>query len=197
MKKLFTLLTLTFASIFVLSACTRNIENEAKQQLAKTLTERYGEQIEIKVTKKIYQSDSLCCLYVLTERPYQDDIDSIAYRPYYGNKDSLRVTTAYEYVYINVKRQGKQCREEALSSQGYLETARMPIGINPETARQLESEGYDPIFLSKATLNDIQIRYRDLIENKHHINWDMPDYEDRIKFIAAELQVRCCGRKLP
>lgn len=196
MKKAFALLAFIFAGIFALASCAGNIEKEAKRQLRKTLIERYGEQIEIGEIRREYLSDSLCCLSVYTTRPYQDALDSVAYMPYYGNKDSLNVTTRHEYVYIDVVRQGKRCRKEALWDKGHPRNAKIMTGVDPETAKQLEREGYDPLFLSKATLPEIQVAYRDLIEGKYHINWNMPDYESRFRFIVAELKVRCCGRTL-
>ncbi len=182
-------------SIFVLSSSAKNIEKAARKQLSQTLIERYGKKVEIKVIKRRILSDSLCTFYILTERPYQDDIDSIMYRPYHGNKDSLMVTTSYEYVYIDVVRKGKRYKKEALSVTGSpLMSQRQTI--NPKIARQLKSEGYDPFFLLSATLYDIQVAYRDIIEKKYHINWHLPNYEDRMKFIVAELKVRVCGRPI-
>lgn len=52
MKKLFTLLTIACASLFLLPSCAKSLEQEAKQQLIKTLQERYGKQIELKKWKK-------------------------------------------------------------------------------------------------------------------------------------------------
>lgn len=195
MKKVFALVLLSFTSVFVFSSSAKNIEKAARKQLSKTLIERYGKEVKIKVIKRRILSDSLCTFYILTERPYQDDIDSIMYRPYYGNKDSLMVTTSYEYVYIDVVRKGKRYKKEALSASGSPLMSQIQT-IDPEIAGKLKSEGYDPFFLIWATLYDIQVAYRDILEKKYSINWRLPDYEDRMKFIVAELKVRVCGRTL-
>ncbi len=197
MRKIFTLLTIACASLFLLPSCAKSLEQEAKQQLIKTLQEHYGKQIELKKVEKRHASDSLCWLYVVTERAYQDAIDSSEYRPWLGPKESLRVTATYDYVYINMVRKGKRIRKEALASHGIYEKTSPRVKLNPESESHLERDGYDALFLSRGSLTDIRWRYREFIDKQYHLDWRADDYDDKFRFIVAQLIIRSCGRTLP
>lgn len=182
MKQSIILLTLV---IGLLASCsTKDIEQEANEQLVLTMKEAVrdpdgGTLVNVHTT---YKSDSLCILHFTLKAK---------------NALGMDMSSPIEYIYVDCMDEGKRVKLETYTDLDPL----FPVDLGmkedeEEIAKSLAEEGYDYAFLMQNTVEKIKEKYRDkLLKDAPYTDKD-PNLEDRLMFSAAWLRFKASSREV-
>ncbi len=180
MKRVLLFMVLTIA---LLSSCgTKDIEQEANEQLVLTMKEAVrdpdgGTLVNVHTT---YKSDSLCILHFTLKAK---------------NALGMDMSAPIEYIYVDCMDEGKRVKLETYTDLDPL----FPVDLGmkedeEEIAKSLAEEGYDYAFLMQNTVEKIKEKYRDkLLKDAPYTDKD-PNLEDRLMFSAAWLRLNANSR---
>ena len=172
-----------FMAIALLSSCgTKDIEQEANEQLVLTMKEAVrepdsGTLVNVHTT---YKSDSLCILHFTLKAK---------------NALGMDMSSPIEYIYVDCMDEGKRVKLETYTDLDPL----FPVDLGmkedeEEIAKSLAEEGYDYAFLMQNTVEKIKEKYRDkLLKDAPYTDKD-PNLEDRLMFSAAWLRLDANSR---
>ena len=182
MKQSIILLTLVLG---LLASCsTKDIEQEANEQLKLTMREmlkRPDDAILVNV-RTTYKSDSLCILHFTLKSK---------------NALGMDMSSPIEYIYVDCDIDGKRKRVETYTDLDPL----FPVDLGmkeeeQEIAKSLAEKGYDYAFLMQNTVEKIKEKYRDkLLKDAPYTDKD-PNLEDRLMFSAAWLRFKASSREV-
>ncbi len=170
-------------AVALLSSCgTKDIEQEANEQLVLTMKEAVrdpdgGTLVNVHTT---YKSDSLCILHFTLKAK---------------NALSMDMSAPIEYIYMDCDVDGQRKKFEAYTDLDPL----FPVDLSmkereEEIAKSLSKEGYDYAFLMQNTVEKIKEKYRDkLLKDAPYTDKD-PNLEDRLMFSAAWLRFKANSR---
>lgn len=170
-------------AIALLSSCgTKDIEQEANEQLVLTMKEAVrdpdgGTLVNVHTT---YKSDSLCILHFTLKAK---------------NALGMDMSAPIEYIYVDCTDEGKRVKLETYTDLDPL----FPVGLTmkdreEEIAKSLAEKGYDYAFLMQNTVEKIKEKYRDkLLKDAPYTDKD-PNLEDRLMFSAAWLRLSTDSR---
>ena len=170
-------------AIALLSSCgTKDIEQEANEQLVLTMKEAVrdpdgGTLVNVHTT---YKSDSLCILHFTLKAK---------------NALGMDMSAPIEYIYVDCMDEGKRVKLETYTDLDPL----FPVDLGmkeeeEEIAKSLAEEGYDYAFLMQNTVEKIKEKYRDkLLKDAPYTDKD-PNLEDRLMFSAAWLRLNVDSR---
>ena len=182
MKRIILYLTLAVA---LLSSCgTKDIEQEANEQLVLTMKEAVrdpdgGTLVNVHTT---YKSDSLCILHFTLKAK---------------NALGMDMSSPIEYIYIDCDIDGQRKKFETYTDLDPL----LPVDLGmkekeEEIAKSIAELGYDYAFLMQNTVEKIKEKYRDkLIKDAPYTDKD-PNLEDRLMFSAAWVRLKASSREV-
>ena len=182
MKQSFILLTLVIA---LLASCsTKDIEQEANQQLKLTMREmlKRPDDATLVNVRTTYKSDSLCILHFTLKSK---------------NALGMDMSSPIEYIYVDCMDEGKRVKLETYTDLDPL----FPVDLGmkeeeEEIAKSLAEKGYDYAFLMQNTVEKIKEKYRDkLLKDAPYTDKD-PNLEDRLMFSAAWLRFKASSREV-
>lgn len=172
-------------AIALLSSCgTKDIEQEANEQLVLTMKEAVrdpdgGTLVNVHTT---YKSDSLCILYFTLKSK---------------NALGMDMSSPIEYIYVDCDIDGQRKRIETYTDLDPL----FPVDLGmkeeeEEIAKSLAEKGYDYAFLMQNTVEKIKEKYRDkLLKDAPYTDKD-PNLENRLMFSAAWLRFKASSREV-
>lgn len=182
MKQSIILLTLV---IGLLASCsTKDIEQEANEQLKLTMREmlKRPDDATLVNVRTTYKSDSLCILHFTLKSK---------------NALGLDMSSPIEYIYVDYDIDGQRKRIETYTDLDPL----FPVDLGmkeaeEEIAKSLAEKGYDYAFLMQNTVEKIKEKYRDkLLKDAPYTDKD-PNLEDRLMFSAAWLRFKASSREV-
>lgn len=182
MKQSIILLTLV---IGLLASCsTKDIEQEANEQLKLTMREmlKRPDDATLVNVRTTYKSDSLCILHFTLKSK---------------NALGMDMSSPIEYIYVDINIDGQRKRVETYTDLDPL----FPIDLGmkkeeQEIAKSLAEKGYDYAFLMQNTVEKIKEKYRNkLLKNAPYTDKD-PNLEDRLMFSAAWLRFKASSREV-
>ena len=182
MKQSFILLTLVIA---LLASCsTKDIEQEANQQLKLTMREmlKRPDDATLVNVRTTYKSDSLCILHFTLKSK---------------NALGMDMSSPIEYIYVDCDIDDQRKRIETYTDLDPL----FPVDLGmkkeeQEIAKSLAEKGYDYAFLMQNTVEKIKEKYRDkLLKDAPYTDKD-PNLEDRLMFSAAWLRFKASSREV-
>ena len=182
MKQSIILLTLV---IGLLASCsTKDIEQEANEQLKLTMREmlKRPDDATLVNVRTTYKSDSLCILHFTLKSK---------------NALGMDMTSLIEYIYVDCDIDGQRKRIETYTDLDPL----FPVDLGmkeaeEEIAKSLAEKGYDYAFLMQNTVEKIKEKYRDkLLKDAPYTDKD-PNLEERLMFSAAWLRFKASSREV-
>ena len=182
MKQSIILLTLV---IGLLASCsTKDIEQEANEQLKLTMREmlKRPDDATLVNVRTTYKSDSLCILHFTLKSK---------------NALGLDMSSPIEYIYVDYDIDGQRKRIETYTDLDPL----FPVDLGmkeaeEEIAKSLAEKGYDYAFLMQNTVEKIKEKYRDkLLKDAPYTDKD-PNLEERLMFSAAWLRFKASSREV-
>ena len=182
MKQSIILLTLV---IGLLASCsTKDIEQEANEQLKLTMREmlKRPDDATLVNVRTTYKSDSLCILHFTLKSK---------------NTLGMDMSSPIEYIYVDIDIDGQRKRVETYTDLDPL----FPVDLGmkeeeEEIAKSLTEKGYDYAFLMQNTVEKIKEKYRDkLLKDAPYTDKD-PNLEDRLMFSAAWLRFKASSREV-
>lgn len=182
MKQSIILLTLV---IGLLASCsTKDIEQEANEQLKLTMREmlKRPDDATLVNVRTTYKSDSLCILHFTLKSK---------------NALGMDMSSPIEYIYVDINIDGQRKRIETYTDLDPL----FPVDLGmkeeeEEIAKSLAEKGYDYAFLMQNTVEKIKGKYRDkLLKDAPYTDKD-PNLEDRLMFSAAWLRFKASSREV-
>ena len=182
MKQSIILLTLV---IGLLATCsTKDIEQEANEQLKLTMREmlKRPDDATLVNVRTTYKSDSLCILHFTLKSK---------------NALGMDMSSPIEYIYVDCDIDGQRKRIETYTDLDPL----FPVDLGmkeeeEEIAKSLAEKGYDYAFLMQNTVEKIKEKYRDkLLKDAPYTDKD-PNLEDRLMFSAAWLRFKASSREV-
>ena len=182
MKQSIILLTLV---IGLLASCsTKDIEQEANEQLKLTMREmlKRPDDATLVNVRTTYKSDSLCILHFTLKSK---------------NALGMDMSSPIEYIYVDCDIDGQRKRIETYTDLDPL----FPVDLGmkeeeEEIAKSLAEKGYDYAFLMQNTVEKIKEKYRDkLLKDAPYTDKD-PNLEDRLMFSAAWLRFKASSREV-
>ena len=182
MKKI---LIFTAMVMALLSSCTtRDIEQEANEQLKVTMREmvKRPDDATLVNVRTVYKCDSLCVLQFTLKGKSALGVD---------------VSLPMEYIYMDFIMDGERMRCETYSNLKPLLPIDWEMGEDEkETAKELAEEGYDFEYIVQHKVKEIKEKYRKkLLEDAPYTEKD-PNLEDRLTFSAAWLRMMANGREI-
>lgn len=182
MKQSIILFTLV---IGLLASCsTKDIEQEANEQLKLTMREmlKRPDDATLVNVRTTYKSDSLCILHFTLKSK---------------NALGMDMSSPIEYIYVDINIDGQRKRIETYTDLDPL----FPVDLGmkeeeQEIAKSLAEKGYDYAFLMQNTVEKIKEKYRDkLLKDAPYTDKD-PNLEDRLMFSAAWLRFKASSREV-
>lgn len=182
MKQSIILFTLV---IGLLASCsTKDIEQEANEQLKLTMREmlKRPDDATLVNVRTTYKSDSLCILHFTLKSK---------------NALGMDMSSPIEYIYVDCDIDGQRKRIETYTDLDPL----FPVDLGmkeeeEEIAKSLAEKGYDYAFLMQNTVEKIKEKYRDkLLKDAPYTDKD-PNLEDRLMFSAAWLRFKASSREV-
>lgn len=182
MKKVILFMALAIA---LLSSCgTKDIEQEANEQLKLTMREmlKRPDDATLVNVRTTYKSDSLCILHFTLKSK---------------NALGMDMSSPIEYIYVDCDIDGQRKRIETYTDLDPL----FPVDLGmkeeeEEIAKSLAEKGYDYAFLMQNTVEKIKEKYRDkLLKDAPYTDKD-PNLEDRLMFSAAWLRFKASSREV-
>ena len=182
MKQSIILFTLV---IGLLASCsTKDIEQEANEQLKLTMREmlKRPDDATLVNVRTTYKSDSLCILHFTLKSK---------------NALGMDMSSPIEYIYVDIDIDGQRKRVETYTDLDPL----FPVDLGmkeeeQEIAKSLAEKGYDYAFLMQNTVEKIKEKYRDkLLKDAPYTDKD-PNLEDRLMFSAAWLRFKASSREV-
>lgn len=182
MKQSIILLTLV---IGLLASCsTKDIEQEANEQLKLTMREmlKRPDDATLVNVRTTYKSDSLCILHFTLKSK---------------NALGMDMSSPIEYIYVDINIDGQRKRIETYTDLDPL----FPVDLGmkeeeEEIAKSLTEKDYDYAFLMQNTVEKIKEKYRDkLLKDALYTDKD-PNLEDRLMFSAAWLRFKASSREV-
>ncbi len=170
-------------AIALLSSCgTKDIEQEANEQLKLTMREmlKRPDDATLVNVRTTYKSDSLCILHFTLKSK---------------NTLGMDMSSPIEYIYVDINIDGQRKRIETYTDLDPL----FPVDLGmkeeeEEIAKSLTEKGYDYAFLMQNTVEKIKEKYRDkLLKDAPYTDKD-PNLEDRLMFSAAWLRLNANSR---
>ena len=170
-------------AIALLSSCgTKDIEQEANEQLVLTMKEAVrdpdgGTLVNVHTT---YKSDSLCILHFTLKAK---------------NALGMDMSAPIEYIYVDCMDEGKRVKLETYTDLDPLFPVKLTMKDDEEEiAKSLAEEGFDYAYLMQHSVEDIKEKYRDqLLKDAPYTDKD-PNLEDRLMFSAAWLRLDADSR---
>ena len=182
MKQSIILFTLV---IGLLASCsTKDIEQEANEQLKLTMREmlKRPDDATLVNVRTTYKSDSLCILHFTLKSK---------------NALGMNMSSPIEYIYVDCDIDGQRKRIETYTDLDPL----FPVDLGmkeeeQEIAKSLAEKGYDYAFLMQNTVEKIKEKYSDkLLKDAPYTDKD-PNLEDRLMFSAAWLRFMAGSREV-
>ena len=182
MKRIILYLTLAVA---LLSSCgTKDIEQEANEQLVLTMKEavRDPDGGTLVNVRTVYKSDSLCIMQFTLKAK---------------NALGMDMSSPIEYIYIDCDVDGQRKKFETYTDLDPL----FPVDLGmkekeEEIAKSIAELGYDYAFLMQNTVEKIKEKYREkLIKDAPYTDKD-PNLEDRLMFSAAWVRLKASSREV-
>ncbi len=182
MKQSIILFTLV---IGLLASCsTKDIEQEANEQLKLTMREmlKRPDDATLVNVRTTYKSDSLCILHFTLKSK---------------NALGMNMSSPIEYIYVDCDIDGQRKRIETYTDLDPL----FPVDLGmkeeeEEIAKSLAEKGYDYAFLMQNTVEKIKEKYSDkLLKDAPYTDKD-PNLEDRLMFSAAWLRFKASSREV-
>ena len=182
MKQSIILLTLV---IGLLASCsTKDIEQEANEQLKLTMREmlKRPDDATLVNVRTTYKSDSLCILHFTLKSK---------------NALGMDMSSPIEYIYVDCDIDGQRKRIETYTDLDPL----FPVDLGmkeeeQEIAKSLAEKGYDYAFLMQNTVEKIKEKYRDKLLKDAPYTDKGPNLEDRLMFSAAWLRFKASSREV-
>lgn len=180
MKKILIFMALVMA---LLSSCsTRDIEQEANEQLKATMREmlKRPDDATLMNLRTIYKSDSLCILQFTLKSK---------------NALGMDMVSPMEYIYLA---DGKKAKYETWTDLDPL----FPTGLTmdddeQEIAKELKEKGYDYEYVMEHKVEDIKEKYREQLLKRGSFSKDDPNLEDRLMYDAACVRLGASCREIP
>ena len=172
-------------AVALLSSCgTKDIEQEANEQLVLTMKEAVrdpdgGTLVNVHTT---YKSDSLCILHFTLKAK---------------NALGMDMSSPIEYIYMDCDVDGQRKKFETYTDLDPL----FPVDLGmkekeEEIAKSIAELGYDYAFLMQNTVEKIKEKYREkLIKDAPYTDKD-PNLEDRLMFSAAWVRLKASSREV-
>ncbi len=182
MKQSIILFTLV---IGLLASCsTKDIEQEANEQLKLTMREmlKRPDDATLVNVRTTYRSDSLCILHFTLKSK---------------NALGMDMSSPIEYIYVDCDIDGQRKRIETYTDLDPL--FPLDLGMKEdeeEIAKSLAEKGYDYAFLMQNTVEKIKEKYRDKLLKDAPYNDKDPNLEDRLMFSAAWLRFKASSREV-
>jgi len=182
MKQSIILFTLV---IGLLASCsTKDIEQEANEQLKLTMREmlKRPDDATLVNVRTTYKSDSLCILHFTLKSK---------------NALGMNMSSPIEYIYVDCDIDGQRKRIETYTDLDPL----FPVDLGmkeeeEEISKSLAEKGYDYAFLMQNTVEKIKEKYSDkLLKDAPYTDKD-PNLEDRLMFSAAWLRFKASSREV-
>ena len=175
---------MTLAMVLLSSCSTKDIEQEANEQLKLTMREllKRPDDATLMNVHTTYKSDSLCILHFTLKGK---------------NALGMEVASPIEYIYVDIVEDGKREKYETYTDLDPLFPVKLTMkDEEQEIAKSLAEEGYDYAYLMQNTVEKIKENYRDqLLKDAPYTDKD-PNLEDRLMFSAAWVRLHASGREV-
>lgn len=183
MKKI--LIFIAMVMVLLSSCTTRDIEQEANEQLAATMREMAKRPDDAKLlnVRTVYKCDSLCILQ------FQFHGKSVI---------GLESSTPMEYIYLYDNSDGNKTKYECWTDLDPVLSVSLTMDDDErEIAKELAEEGYDYEYLMQHTVADIKEKYREKLLKDAPYTKKAPNLEDRLMYSAAWLRLDANSREVP
>lgn len=170
----------------LLSSCTtRDIEQEANEQLITTMREIANRPDDATLVNvhTVYKSDSLCI---------------IQFKFNGKNALGMELSIPMEYIYMDCSINDKSSTYETTTQLKPI----LPIEYTMEdeereVSKKLAKDGYDYEYMVQHSVKDIKEKYRDRLMSDGPYTEKDPDLEDRLMYSAALLRFHANCREVP